>query len=159
MNLPSPGAVLLFVAQQLRSFLHDAEKDIHANREVGTPHQADTAGLYCRTNCVVVLCPTCGPYDSIDADRNEPLYIFDNCVRRRELDRDLNAGEVFRCDATAIGIVVLIQTQRHLAIVLRRELVDEMPHLAVTDDGYFHTAKTAGSGLLKKSPCRRSTAA
>ena len=57
-----------------------------------------------------------------------PLDVAQHGRGNREIDRDIDAAEVLRRDALEIRVVELVELERDLEAVLRRELLDQPAH-------------------------------
>src|SRR5439155_14223398 len=98
----------------------------------------------------------CTDYE-VHTQRRDPLDVFYGGVRNGKVDRHVDATEIFRRDAFELGVVEFVQLQANIAAVRRRELLDELAHLAVADQGDVHelaASKTFSSNLEKNSRCR-----
>src|ERR1035437_10382420 len=62
MDFPGPCAVCRLGRQQPRGFRHQAEEDVHADRKIGTPHQAGMVHLDRPLHPIDVFQPAGGAY-------------------------------------------------------------------------------------------------
>src|SRR6185312_3306388 len=95
----------------------------------------------------------------------QPNQVDRSRLRHRELDRDIDAFKCASCDPLAMWVLLHVQPQHHIEAELRRQLLDQPAHFAVTNQREFFVglcwhvqSKTFGSSFEKNSLCRAVTA-
>src|SRR5579884_279646 len=164
-NLVSPGVIVRLRLKAPRGGFDQPQKHLHADGKVRAVNQARSRPGHCRPDALHLIKPSRGSDHKIYAQSRNALDIFHYDRGRGELDGNLNLPEILRRDPGAIDIVINVELQRNLKTKLGRQLLDQLSHLAVTDDGqpwlrrHSHAqSNTSGSSSEKNALCRASTA-
>src|SRR5260370_26761935 len=115
--------------------INSLKEKIYSHRKMRRPHQSGHAllnGFARRRNFTE---PAGRADNGVDAQPGESAYIFRRRVRCREINSHIHAAQRFVRERLGVNVVVAIEFRAHLKSIRRRELLDEAPHLSVSDDG------------------------
>src|SRR5262249_2846453 len=161
MDFVRPRLVGALVRHEPRSFGDQTKERVDSDGKVRAPHQPRAGFFDDRPYVIDPPEPARRTDYEAHAQRRDPLDVFHGGVRNGEVDRHVDASEVFGRDAFEAGVIEFVQLQANVGAVRGSELLDELAHLAVTDEGDVHApaaSKTFSSNLEKNSRCRLPTA-
>ena len=135
MDLPGPRAVFRLAGQQARGLRHQAEESVDPHGVIGTPYQPHAMFLHRPLDGIGVIHPSGGAQHQVDAQGGDAFHVAPHGGGNGEIDGHIDAAEILRGEAFEVGVVELIELQRHSEAVTRGKLFHQLTHLAVADDG------------------------
>ena len=152
-RLVQERVVILLRGQRPRGGLDDAVERIDADREVGSVHDGGAVPLHGRADTLELVEPTGRPDRERNAQLRQADRVVGNDAGNREIDGDVDRGEVRFGQRDAIGIVEFVETQADLEAVRGSQLLDQAAHASVADQRQPRGGLTGCLGVLAHCRC------
>src|SRR5216684_3001904 len=135
MNLPSPCFVFGMFGKERRRMGDSLNEKIHSHGKIRRPYQTRLTLLDRFARGRKLIEPAGGADDGVDAQHRKAADIFRRRLRRREINRHVNAAQRFMRQRLGMRVVMAVEFRAHFKSMCRRELLDEPAHLSATDNG------------------------
>src|SRR4051812_47442529 len=113
-DFPSPCAVTRFPGKQPRGHRNQAEKNVHSDREVGTPNQPGAAFADHLFDVIHPIGPARRPDYQVDPQPGDPLDILDSRGGDGKVYGDINALKVGWRNSFEVRIVELVELKSRM---------------------------------------------
>ena len=138
MNLPGPCFVVHMLRKKRRGMRHRLHKKIYAYGKIGRPNKSGSAFRDSFADGGKVTEPPSRAAHGINAHRSQATNIFRSGVGRSKFYGHIHSAKILTRKSLPARIAPPIEFRSHVEAVFRSKLLDQPPHLSVTNNGEAH---------------------